>query len=62
MSQIGQYSLATGEAAVRRLNLLHRTYGPGGRWCKPGLLPQVEMDAIIEAMMRWIKSPAKATA
>ncbi len=29
--QTGQYSLATGEAAVRRLNLLHKTYGPGGR-------------------------------
>jgi ubiquinone/menaquinone biosynthesis C-methylase UbiE len=27
----GEYALATGEAAVRRLNALHRIYGPAGK-------------------------------
>ncbi len=30
-SSAGEYSLATGEAAVRRLNALHRVYSPTGR-------------------------------
>jgi len=31
LSQSGQYSLATGSEAVRRLNLLHQIYSPAGR-------------------------------
>ena len=30
-AHVGEYSLATGEAAVRRLTALHRTYSPAGR-------------------------------
>ena len=30
-SPVGEYSLATGEAAVRRLTALHRVYSPAGR-------------------------------
>lgn len=30
-SNIGEYSLATGDAAVRRLHALHRVYSPAGR-------------------------------
>jgi len=30
-SHTGEYSLATGEAAVRRLNTLHAIYGPAGK-------------------------------
>ncbi|MGI9075058.1 MAG: SAM-dependent methyltransferase [Bryobacteraceae bacterium] len=31
LSADGEYSLATGEAAVRRLSALHRVYSPTGR-------------------------------
>jgi SAM-dependent methyltransferase len=30
-NKVGEYSLATGQAAVRRLTALHRTYSPAGR-------------------------------
>jgi ubiquinone/menaquinone biosynthesis C-methylase UbiE len=43
-SKVGEYSLATGEAAVRRLTALHRVYSPSGRrvllqaGLKPGMI------------------------
>ncbi len=44
VSKVGEYSLATGEAAVRRLTALHRVYSPAGRrvllraGLKPGMV------------------------
>ena len=44
-SQTGKYSLATGEAAVRRLNVLHRIYGPAGKrvLLQAGLAPGMKV-------------------
>lgn len=44
-AQAGTYSLATGEAAVRRLNALHHLYAPAGRrvLLQAGLTPRMNV-------------------